>query len=213
MSRGQLIRLRLGAEAIKHRLGCGRLSPLHRGVYALGAGPATKERRWAASVLASGDGAVLSHLSAAALWELRSVDPSAIDVSVRSRNRHSRDGLRVHRPRRLDPPDTTRCRRLPVTTVARTLIDLAEVVSRRSLERALDEAEFLGLLHHQQPQLEKALERNGGRTGAARLAACMRRHDPGTTRTKNALTRRGLPGARTWGGPASTRGQRDPRPV
>jgi very-short-patch-repair endonuclease/predicted transcriptional regulator of viral defense system len=185
VSRSQLLRLGLGAEAIQHRLAAGRLSLLHRGVYAVGPGPGTRERRWAAAVLACGEGAVLSHLSAAALWGLRAVDPAVIDVSVATRNRRCRDGLRIHRPRHLDPADTTHHRAIPVTAIPRTLIDLAEMVSRRSLERALDEAEFLGLLVG--VQVEQALERHRGRAGAARLAACLRRHEPGTTRTKSPL--------------------------
>lgn len=185
VSRPQLLRLGLGPDAVTHRLGSGRLSLLHRGVYAVGAFPGTKERRWAAAVLACGEGAVLSHLSAAALWELRPVDPSVIDVSVHRSGRKRRDGLRIHRPRHLSSADTANRRAIPVTTVPGTLIDLAEVTSRRSLERALDEAEFLTLLR--QPELEQALARNAARTGAARLTACLRRHEPGTTRTKSPL--------------------------
>jgi very-short-patch-repair endonuclease len=185
VSRAQLLRLGLGRDAIGYRVRSGRLSPLHRGVYAVGPGPGTKERRWAAAVLACGEGAVLSHLSAAALWELRPVDPWVIDVSVAARRARVRDGLRVHRPRLLAPEDVARRRAIPVTSVARTLVDIAEVVSRRSLERALDEAEYLALLHP--PRLQETLERNHARVGAARLASCLRRHEPGTTRTKNAL--------------------------
>ncbi|MGI8659666.1 MAG: type IV toxin-antitoxin system AbiEi family antitoxin domain-containing protein [Thermoleophilaceae bacterium] len=162
VSRSQLLRLGLGAEAIKHRVRTGRFSLLHRGVYAVGSAPGTRERRWVAAVLACGEGAVLSHLSAAALWQLRPVDPSVIDVSVQRGGRRSRDGLRIHRPRRMDARDTTHLRAIPVTTVPRTLIDLAETIARHSLERALDEAEYLNLVH--QPDLEAALERARGRT-------------------------------------------------
>jgi hypothetical protein len=185
VSRAQLLRIGLGGQAIKHRVRTGRLAPLHRGVYAVGVGPETKERRWAAAVLAAGEGAVLSHLSAAALWQIRSVDPPVIDLSVPRGGRHLRDGLRTHRPRALESRDVTRCRAIPVTTVERTLIDLAETISRRSLERALDEAEFLSLISDS--ALAEALERNRGRTGAARLAACLRRHEPGSTRTRSEL--------------------------
>jgi very-short-patch-repair endonuclease len=185
VSRSQLLRSGLGAEAIKHRVRTGRFSLLHRGVYAVGSAPGTRERRWVAAVLACGEGAVLSHLSAAALWQLRPVDPAVLDVSVQRGGRRSRDGLRIHRPRRTDARDTTHLRAIPLTTVPRTLIDLAETIARRSLERALDEAEYLNLLH--QPDLEAALERARGRTGAARLTACLRRHEPGTTRTRSPL--------------------------
>jgi very-short-patch-repair endonuclease len=86
VSREQLLRLGLGPDAVKHRLRSGRLSLLHRGVYAVGPAPGTQERRWAAALLACGEGAVLSHVSAAALWHLRAVDPAVID------------GLRRHEP-------------------------------------------------------------------------------------------------------------------
>ena len=64
------------------------------------------------------------------------MDPPVIDVSVPARSGKKRDGIRVHRPRHLDAADVTSHRGLPVTTVDRTLIDLAEMVSIRSLERA-----------------------------------------------------------------------------
>lgn len=154
-------------------------------MYSVGLAPPTRERRWAAAVLACGPGAVLSHLSAGVLWELREIDPVTIDVSVPRRNARSRDGIRVHRPRRLDRVDVTRCRGIPVTSLPRTLIDLAETVSTRTLERALDEAEYLKRLD--EPTLHAALHRNGGRIGATRLRAALCRHEPGTTRTRTTL--------------------------
>lgn len=185
ISRTQLLDLGLGAGAIKHRLGTGRLVRSHPGVYSVGVPAASGERRWIAAVLACGTGAVLSHLSAAALWEIRLLDPVTIDVSIRRRGARPRDGIRVHRPRCLDPEDTSRRRGIPVTSLPRTLIDLAEVLSTRSLERAVDEAEFLKLLN--EDKLAEALERNHGRTGAKRLRRTLGRHEPGTTRTRTKL--------------------------
>ena len=184
-SRAQLLELGMGAEAIKYRLRRGSLVRLHDGVYAVGGTPATQERRWAAAVLACGEGAVLSHLSAAALWRLRDADPAVIDTSLASRRMRSREGIRAHRPMRLDKKDTATHRGIPVTTVPRTLIDLAEVLGTRTLERTLDEAEYLGLLDR--GALASALERNGTRTGTARLRAVLARHEPGTTRTRSPL--------------------------
>lgn len=199
LGRQRLLELGLGSEAIKYRLRIGRLVALHRGVYALPGAPPTREQRWAAAVLACGEGAVLSHLSAAALWRLRPLDPPAIDVSSPSRRKHLRNGVRVHRPSALGPEDVTRRDGIGVTTVPRTLIDLAEVLGRRSMERTLDEAEYLRLLDRE--VLQAALERNATRTGAARLKTTLARHEPGTTRTRSqfeeaflALTRQaGLP--------------------
>ena len=92
VSRAQLLDLGLGAGAIEHRVRTGRLSPSRRGVYSVGVSPPSRERRWMAALLACGPGAVLSHLSAAALWELRPVDPVVIDVSVPRRNARARKG-------------------------------------------------------------------------------------------------------------------------
>ena len=186
VTRRQLLALGLGAGAIDHRLGSGRLTRIGRGVYSVGVPSATQEGRWLTAVLSFPQGAALSHLSAAALWELRAIDPAVIDVVLPSRSgQRPRVGIRLHRPTRLHPNDSTRRHNIPVTTVARTLIDLAEVLGARSLERALDEAEFLRLLDRS--ALSAALERNRGRTGAARLAATLARHDPGSTRTRSAL--------------------------
>jgi very-short-patch-repair endonuclease len=185
VSRAQLMSLGLGAEAIRHRLRSGRLRQVHRGVYAVGPAPLTREGRWTAAVLACGDEAVLSHLSAAALWGIRPADPAVIDISLASRGKRSRQGIRVHRPSCLDTEDTTCRHGIPVTTVARTLIDLAVVLGARSRERLLDEAEYLKLLDP--GELQAALERNRTRTGASRLEATLRCHEPGTTRTRSAL--------------------------
>ncbi len=145
VARRQLLELGLGREAINYRERSERLTPLSRGVYTLDVGPASRERRWMAAVRASGEGPVLSHLPAAALWGIRPQDPITIDVSVRSRGKRSVEGLRVHRARRLGDVEVTVRRGVPVTSASRTLIDVAEAVSRRALERALDEAEYLRL--------------------------------------------------------------------
>ena len=186
VARGQLLGLGLGAEAIRHRVRSRRLLRLHRGVYAVGPAPLTREGRWMAAVLACGEGAVLSHLSAAVLWRLRENDPAVIDVSLASRSgRRWREGIRLHRPVALVKDDRTDHRGIPVTTVPRTLIDLAEVLGTRTLERTLDEAEYLRLLDR--GELTSAIERNRTRTGAARLTATLARHEPGTTRTRSPL--------------------------
>jgi len=185
LSRGDLLRLGLSSEAIARRLASGRLVRLHRGVYAIGGAPPTRERRWAAAVLACGEGAALSHLSATALWRLTERDPVVIDVSLPSRSKRSHEGLRVHRPRRLGSEDCTRHAGIPVTTIPRTLIDCAEVLGSRSMERALDEAQYLKLLDRS--DLDEALDRHRSRAGAARLRKVLARHEPGATRTRSPL--------------------------
>jgi very-short-patch-repair endonuclease len=140
VSRGQLTRLGLGRGAIDHRLECGRLHFVHRGVYAVGHRVLSKEARWLAAVLAAGRGAVLSHRSAAALWGIRHTTSGIVDVTA-SHTLRPRAGFRPHRAH---PPEdeVTEHDGIPTTTPPRTLLDLAAVLPARHLERAINEAEY-----------------------------------------------------------------------
>ena len=139
VSRTQLLELGLGRRAIDHRLELGRLRAVHRGVYRIGL--LSRDGRWMAAVLACGPGAVLSHLSAAALWGIRQSD--RIEVTRRSSHRGPK-GVTVHRsPLRND--ERTTHRGIPTTTVPRTLLDLSAVVHPDALRSALRQAEQLRL--------------------------------------------------------------------
>jgi hypothetical protein len=118
---------------------------VHRGVYAVGYRRLTANGHRMAAVLACGPGAVLGYRDGAALWGVRQTARTRIDVIVR-RSVHPRAGIHVHRVRHLHPDDWTVHDGIPVTTVARTLLDLAEVLRPREVERAFDEAERLRLL-------------------------------------------------------------------
>jgi very-short-patch-repair endonuclease len=139
VARAQLLRLGVGRRAIEHRLQHGRLHPIHHGVYAVGHRVLSKEARWMAAVLAAGPGAALSHRSAAALWGLRRSTRSRIEVTVATQRR-PRPGIQMHRGR-LAPDEVTVVDGIPVTTVLRTLLDLAAVIPPRQVERAVHEAE------------------------------------------------------------------------
>jgi very-short-patch-repair endonuclease len=140
-ARWQLVALGLGDDAVDGRLARGRLHPLHRGVYAVGHTALKPEGRWMAAVLALGGNAVLSHSTAARAWDLRP-SAGAIHVTVPGdAGRKRRTGLRVHRSRTLTPQDTTTHRGIPITTAARTIIDLARTLEGRPLEHALDLAD------------------------------------------------------------------------
>lgn len=146
VSIGQLRAAGLSDGAVIKRCRSGRLHRLHRGVYAVGHIAASVERRWMAAVLALGDGAVLSHRSAAELWSLLPTRDGAVDVSLPSRSgRLRRTEIRVHRPVALEPGETTRHRAIPVTSLTRTLADLRRAVPERESRRAIRQAEFLGL--------------------------------------------------------------------
>ena len=178
VARRQLIALGLGRRAIAHRLECGRLHLVHRGVYAVGHRVLSQRGRWMAAVLACGEGAVLSHESAAALWTIRGTAKSRIDVTA-PRDLRPRPGLQPHRAV-LPADELTVHDGIPTTTPARTLLDLAAVVPRQTLERALDEAEVLRL-----PGPQTLLDRYPRRRGAAALRTLLlTSRSPTPTRTE-----------------------------
>jgi very-short-patch-repair endonuclease/predicted transcriptional regulator of viral defense system len=137
VTRAQLQQLGLSDKGIAARVRTLRLHRIHRGVYAVG----HRVLRQEAAVLACGGGAVLSHASAAVLWELRAVIPAIVDVTVPSRSgRAKRRGIRLHRSAHLDRTEIVVRDGIPVTTVARTLLDLADVLDDAALTRAVNEA-------------------------------------------------------------------------
>ena len=141
---------------------------IHRGVYAVGHPVLTVNGRRMAAVLAAGPGAVLSHASAAALWEIRRTSATRIDVTVRSKaGRARRPGLRIHRTPTLRDDEITEHQAIRVTTPARTLLDLASSLPRRALERALDEAEISEL--YDLRELEAIALAHAGERGTAAL--------------------------------------------
>lgn len=163
----------------------GRVRPIHAGVYALGHTAITEGGRLLAAVLACGPGAVLSHRSAGALWKLREWRSPIVEVTVPRESAPRPRRTIVHRTRHLPDTHVTTLDGLPVTTVARTLLDLAEVLERRALERTLDEAQYLRLLNL--TSLDEAVGSAPGRRGAARLKEALKAHRPGTTRTRSEL--------------------------
>jgi predicted transcriptional regulator of viral defense system len=130
----------LSPTAIAHRVKTGWLVRWHRGVFLVGPLEAPLSRARAA-VLAVGDGAVLSHFAAAVVWELRAHQSGPVDVTLPGRNARNRPGIRIHRVAQLHPADITVHRNLPVTSPARTLLDLARFLPSRALTRAIEEAE------------------------------------------------------------------------
>jgi hypothetical protein len=164
VGRWQLVGLGFGDEAIKLRLRAGRLHPLHRDAYAVGHRVVTKRGKWLAAVLAMGPGAMLSHESAAALWALAGDRPEVHVTAPRGRQcRPGRSGIRLHRCKfHLD--ERVVHEGIPVTTVARTLFDLAERSQPHQLKSAWDEADRLHLLRLREVAL--VYERGYGRRRA-----------------------------------------------
>jgi very-short-patch-repair endonuclease len=143
VTRSQLIDCGLTARAIDRRLAAGRLHPLYRGVYAAGHRAPRRETTWIAATLACGEGAALSHRSAATLWRIRDGEGPRPDVSVPGRAGRRQPGIAIHRPHRA--LTTTRHRGIRVATPAETLVDLAHELDARATKRALREAQFLRL--------------------------------------------------------------------
>jgi hypothetical protein len=173
LSRRQLLDLGLTKAGIEHRVRIGRLHPLGRGVYAVGRRQLTPHGRWMAAVLACGDGAHLSHRSAAALWRIGR-ENGGIDVTLRRRDRVRRPDLKVHARPSLPARDFTRRRNIPVTAPIRTLIDLATVLDDNPLERAVNQADVHDLVDPE--TLREALVPRTGEPGVKRLALLLYRH-------------------------------------
>jgi very-short-patch-repair endonuclease len=140
ITRQQLLEAGLGPGAIEHRVETSMMQRLHRGVYLLGAAPPTQMARARAAVLACGPGAVLSHRSAAVLYRLLPEAAGDVDVTVVGRNPGAHPGIRLHRPRALARVDVVTERGVRVTTVARTICDLAATEPPREVEAAFQEA-------------------------------------------------------------------------
>lgn len=191
----QLLTAGLSSPAIRARVRNGRLVAVHRGVYAIGHAALTRHGHWMAAVLSLGAGAALSHFSAAALWELRPERGPRIDVTVPSAGGRARRQLIVVHRAPLDPAERALNDAIPVTTPARTVLDLADVLPRRALERTLDEADFLDL------DLSNLAPRRG-RRGYRLLTDVLERHSAGSTWTRSRLEERLLALCRDAGLPA-----------
>ena len=161
----QLKRLGIGRRRIGRWAANGRLHRLYRGVFTVGSPRLSGEGRWLAAVRACGPDALLSHLSAGALWGLLSTDPALVHVTT-PRCRKGHPGIRVHRPRRA-VADADRVQRggIPVTSAARTWFDLAAMLGDRRLKDALSRGEREGILDP--AALATALGRRRGVRGQA----------------------------------------------
>jgi hypothetical protein len=166
VARWQLLELGMTEQMVKTRLGHGGLHRLHRGVFAYGHRSITLESRWMAAVLAFGPRAVLSHRSAGQLWGLVPRSSIAPEVTRPGRAR-SRPRLVVHEGS-LPPDEVGRFRGIPVTSVARTMLDLAGMLEEREVERAWNEMEVRD--YRVRLSVPDLIERYPGRKGTVLLA-------------------------------------------
>lgn len=169
VARRQLQALGLGKDAIQHRIGAGRLHPLHKGVYAVGHRLISIHGWLMAAVLASAPDAVLSHHSAAALWGLRGHSKRAVEVTV---PRKSTSSKRIRRHcSRLPPDEITVEHGIPVTTVPRTIFDLAATESVDAIKNLVRESEYRQLWD--QLSLWDLVERYPGKRGVRTVRAAL----------------------------------------
>jgi hypothetical protein len=182
-ARRQLVAAGLTHRQIDRRIASGRLHVLFRGVYAVGHRVVGTLGRWWAAVLACGDDAALSHFSAGHAWQIRASAAAGVDVSVGRSGHLRRPGIRLHRRRALTAADVTRLDGLPITTPARTVLDLAaaglrgvrlEAVIDRAVHELLDFSDLEPLLATRRP-------------GTAALREVLGRYAPGSVDVRSRL--------------------------
>ena len=190
----ELERLGLSGRAVRDRVAKGRLHRIHNGVYA--AEQPTEKGRWVAALLACGPGAVLSHASAAALWDL-SPDTATVHVNLCGAARATRPDVAVHGAR-LDPSEVVSREGIRCTTVARTLLDMAATRSHRRVELAVDRAEEMRVFDL--GELRALLDLRRGQRGTAVLSKVLDAYDgpdqarsPAERRMLALVRRAGLP--------------------
>jgi very-short-patch-repair endonuclease len=183
VSRAQLVELGFTRHAIRRRLQVDRLRRLHAGVYAVGHWALTSASHDLAAVFACGPQALLSHRAAGRRLQLVRGSAARIDVTA-LRGCKEKPGIAVHRTRLFHPDDRSTVDGIPVTSVARTLVDLADVLSERLLAAAVNEAEVQRLFDL--TAIEKTLSRLPGRQGRPRLERVLAAYTdpPGYTTTK-----------------------------
>jgi very-short-patch-repair endonuclease len=183
--------------AVSRAVAAGRLHRLHRGVYAVGHPHVSVAGMCLAAVLAGGPGALLSHASAAWLWEISNRGPAPFEVTAPV-PRRPRPSIRLHHARNIDAEDRYVLDHIPVTALPRTLLDFAATSPRHRLERALEISEQRGLFDL--GPVEAVLARNVGHAGAGRLRRALGIYRPSSV-LRSKLERRFLEGVRRAGLP------------
>jgi very-short-patch-repair endonuclease/predicted transcriptional regulator of viral defense system len=181
VTRAQLLRAGISQQIVKRRLKSNFLRPMHRGVYIVGQ-RSTPQARALAATYACGDSAAVSHEIAAHVHGLIPAGEEAERVHVSlARGDRRRPGVRTHRVGSLPADEITTVDGIPVTTPARTLLDIASVVSPRRLEKALIEALARGLTSLK--EVDSILQRHPRHPGAALLRAALGSGSPARARS------------------------------
>ena len=176
----QLSAAGLGRGAIAHRIKARAMQRLHTGVYLLGAAPPTPMARARAAVFACGADAVVSHRSAACLFGLLPEIAGDVDITIPGHNQAPREGIRRHRVKSLPRHHVTKVNGLKVTSVARTICDLAATESPHTTEQAFQEALYREIVTVK--ALRAILDHEPRRRGAPVIRALL--ENPSLTRSK-----------------------------
>jgi predicted transcriptional regulator of viral defense system len=169
ISVGQLIALGLSKDQVSREVSIGRLHRVHRGVYAVGHSALSQHGKCLAAVLSCGEGALLSHCSAAWLWGLTARWRPVTEVTATSPI-ETRRAIKVHSARALQPEDCATFERVPVTAIPRTLLDFA-AIDPKFLGAAIERAYRRDLLDLD--AIDRLLIRSWGFRGVARLRAAV----------------------------------------
>ena len=199
VARRQLLDAGVTARQVRLRLSNGRLHELHRGVYLVGHAVPPAHARAMAALLACDPGAILSHRSAAALWELLPYPASApACITVSPGRSATRPGIRIHRAN-VPRTDIRRREGMPLTSPPRTILDLAGELDSEDLERLVAEANYRRLASLR--ELHDQLERNPGKRGNEALRRVLdlpggpaRTRSPAERRMLRLLRRAGFTG-------------------
>jgi very-short-patch-repair endonuclease len=184
VARWQLAAWGIGRGWVEHQLEVGCFHRVFRGVYAVGHPAIGRNGRAMAAVLAYGPDACLSHWWAARHYGLLDYAPSLIDVVVIGNHKAQR-GIKIHRVKQLHERERTIHQAIPITTVPRTLLDLAAIANERQLRRATNEAARQDWLDKR--AATELIERHGGRAGIANFRASIDAVHPQTSRTRSDL--------------------------
>lgn len=185
VSAAQLRAAGLTEAAVRRRVASGRLHRIHRGVYAVGHSGLTRRARQLAAVLACGPDAVLSHRSAGELWGIAR-EGSSVEITA-PRSRGPRCDMTVHRSRQLAHAERSVIDAIPVTSLARTLLDLADVLDEGRLAKAVHEAEVRRLFDLD--AVLRSLDRVPGRAGRHRLRRVLSDYGDGPALTRSEAER------------------------
>ncbi len=190
VSRGQLLAAGASPNEIRQRIEVRRLHPVYVGVYSVAPPLLLRPNgRYMAAVLACGEGALLSHRAAAALLGLRPSASPRIEVIAR-RGSRNQPGLTIHTTRSLPFDDVSVSDGIPCTSVARTFVDLAAVVSHVQLRRALVRSLELDIFDR--GALDAVLARSSGRRGLGALGRILAELPEAAAPVRSELERRFL---------------------